>query len=245
MKKLLLLLVCVPLIVYPQNDLSSDKIDKGLILAQQGKFNMAVELLEPLAIGKNAEAQYWLFMFYGPSGLNNKKLCKEWLEKAIENESRDAQFYIANLNKTELKNPENYKKWLYMAASNGHPQAQYDLAWSMSAGWFNADISTLIEVIYWFEKAGHNGITKAYANLAVFYDDESAEEDGHLKVLMEMERFANNGNAMAQYNMGWIYARGLLKSEELMQDLKIAKMWFEKSASSGFKDAIDILKSNF
>ena len=79
----------------------------------------------------------------------------------------------------------------------------------------------------------------------VLYDDESADEQGHVKVLMKMERFANNGNAMAQYNMGWIYARGLLKDEELMQDLKLAKMWFEKSASSGFKDAIDILQNNF
>jgi len=63
--------------------------------------------------------------------------------------------------------------------------------------------------------------------------------------LAEMEIAANNGNAMAAFNLGWINARGLLSSEGLMQDLDVAKDWFEKSAKLGFKDAVDILEKNF
>jgi TPR repeat protein len=50
---------------------------------------------------------------------------------------------------------------------------------------------------------------------------------------------------MAAFNLGWINARGLLSPEGLMQDLDVAKDWFEKSAKLGFKDAVDILEKNF
>ena len=50
---------------------------------------------------------------------------------------------------------------------------------------------------------------------------------------------------MAQFNLGWINARGLMSSEGLMQDMDIAKAWFEKSANLGFKDAIEVLEKNF
>ena len=60
-----------------------------------------------------------------------------------------------------------------------------------------------------------------------------------------MEVAANNDNAMAQFNLGWINARGLVSSEGLMQDMDVAKAWFESSADLGFKDAIEILEKNF
>ena len=50
---------------------------------------------------------------------------------------------------------------------------------------------------------------------------------------------------MAQFNLGWINARGLVSSEGLMQDMDVAKAWFEKSAKLGFKDAIEVLDKNF
>ena len=62
---------------------------------------------------------------------------------------------------------------------------------------------------------------------------------------MEMEIAANNGNAMAQFNLGWINARGLVSSEGLIQDMDVAKAWFEKSAKLGFKDAVEVLQNNF
>tara|TARA_Y100001970_G_scaffold294159_1_gene447712 strand:- start:37089 stop:37727 length:639 start_codon:yes stop_codon:yes gene_type:complete len=160
----------------------------------------------------------------------------------------EAQYWISifYLDPNALNQPLEGEKWRYKAASNNHPQAQYDIAWNMSKGWLKASIETLVEIIYWYEKSGYNGNTNAYANLGLLYDDESAEIENRRKILNEMEIAANNGNAMAQYNMGWIYARGLLKNNgELMQDLDIAKSWFQKSAKSGFKDAIIILEKNF
>ena len=64
-------------------------------------------------------------------------------------------------------------------------------------------------------------------------------------VLSEMEDIANNGSAMAQYNMGWISARGLWTQEGLIQDLDVARHWFEMSSKLGFQDAKRILIKNF
>ncbi len=192
----------------------ADEIDSALELAQQGKFEEAKTMIMPLAVKNNAEAQYWLSLFY--------------------------------LDPNALNQPLEGEKWRYKSANNNHHQAQYDIAWSMSAGWLDASIETLIEIIYWYEKSGYNGNANAYANLSILYDDESAEIENRRRILNEMEVAANNGNEMAQYNMGWIYARGLLKNNgELMQDLDIAKNWFQKSAKLGFEDAIVILEKNF
>ena len=138
-----------------------------------------------------------------------------------------------------LNIPEVGEMWLMRAAENNNAKAQYDLGWRLAAGWKNDTVEDIVEMIYWFERATFNGSDDAYANLATLYENEYRD------VLVEMEVAANNGNAMAQFNLGWINARGLMSSEGLMQDMDVAKAWFEKSAKLGFKDAIEVLDKNF
>ena len=138
-----------------------------------------------------------------------------------------------------LNIPEVGEMWLLRAAENNNPFAQYDLGWRLAAGWKNDTVEDIVEMIYWFERATFNGSEDAYANLATLYENE------HRDVLAEMEVAANEGNAMAQFNLGWINARGLMSSRGLMQDMDVAKAWFEKSAKLGFKDAIEVLDKNF
>jgi len=138
-----------------------------------------------------------------------------------------------------LNIPEVGEMWLMRAAENNNAKAQYDLGWRLAAGWKNDTVEDIVEMIYWFERATFNGSDDAYANLATLYDNQ------HRNVLLEMEVAANNGNAMAQFNLGWINARGLMSSEGLMQDMDVAKAWFEKSAKLGFKDAVEVLQNNF
>jgi TPR repeat protein len=138
-----------------------------------------------------------------------------------------------------LNIPELGEMWLMRAAENNNPFAQYDLGWRLAAGWKNDSVEDIVEMIYWFERATFNGSEDAYANLATLYENE------HRDVLAEMEVAANDGNAMAQFNLGWINARGLMSSEGLMQDMDVAKSWFEKSAKLGFKDAVVVLQNDF
>ena len=116
-----------------------------------------------------------------------------------------------------LNIPELGEKLLLQAAENNDARAQYDLGWRLAAGWKNDPVEDIVEMIYWFERAAFNGSGDAYANLATLYDNEFRD------VLAEMEVAANNGNAMAQFNLGWINAKGLMSSEGLMQDMDVAK----------------------
>ena len=138
-----------------------------------------------------------------------------------------------------LNIPELGEMWLMRAAENNNAEAQYDLGWRLAAGWKNDSVEDIVETIYWFERATFNGSDDAYGNLATLYENE------HRDILAEMEVAANDGNAMAQFNLGWINARGLVSSEGLMQDMDVAKAWFKKSAKLGFKDAIEVLEKNF
>ena len=153
----------------------------------------------------------------------------------------EAQFVLSMYfrDPNALNIPELGEMWLLRAADNNNADAQYDLGWRLAAGWKDDSVEDIVEMIYWFERATFNGSTDAYANLAILYEKDFRD------VLAEMTVAANNGNAMAAFNLGWINARGLLSPEGLMQDMNVAKGWFEKSAELGFKDAIEELDRSF
>ena len=67
----------------------------------------------------------------------------------------------------------------------------------------------------------------------------------YLDVLGEMEKTAYDNNPMAQYNMGWINARGLFTVDGLMQDEDVAEQWFKKSAKHEFNDVVLMFKRNY
>jgi TPR repeat protein len=167
---------------------------------------------------------------------------KDLIEDLAKNGNSEAQFVLSMYYRdpNALNIPEVGEKWLFLAAKNNNANAQYDIGWSIGAGWKSDSVEDIVKSIYWFERAGFNGKTaEAYGNLATLYDNEDRD------VLAEMEIAANNGNAMAAFNLGWINARGLLSPEGLIQDLDVAKDWFEMSAKLDFKDAVDILEKNF
>jgi TPR repeat protein len=170
----------------------------------------------------------------------NFEQAKEIIINAAEDGNAKAQYFLSIYYQDPdgLNQPKVGEQWLLKSAMNGHTDAQYYYAWDLSAGWKASSVEKLSKVIYWFEKAGYNGSDKAYANLGALYDNDERD------VLKEIEELANKGDAMAQYNIGWINGRGLLTEDGLKQDEVAAKAWFEKSAEQGFQDAIDVLKRN-
>lgn len=175
------------------------------------------------------------------AGKGNFEKAKDLIVELATNGNSNAQ-NILSLYYTDpngLNQPEIGKEWTYKAANNNNADAQYNIAWDLSANWIKIDIEKLVEVIYWMERAGYNGHDKAYPNLAILYDKK------HRDTMGEMEQAANNGNAMAAYNMGWINARGLLTENGLMQDKDDAEQWFKKSAKLGFNDAVLMLKHGY
>ena len=171
----------------------------------------------------------------------NFEQAKEIIINSAEDGNAEAQYLLSRYyqDPNGLNQPKVGEQWLLKTAQNGNPSAQYYYAWDLSAGWKKSSVEKLSKAIYWFEKAGYNGSDKAYANLGALYDNNERN------VLKEIEELANKGDAMAQYNIGWINGRGSLTEDGLKQDEDVAKAWFEKSAEQGFQDAIDILKRNF
>jgi len=171
----------------------------------------------------------------------NFEEAKEIIEASAVGGNAEAQYLLSKYYRDPngLNQPEIGEEWLLKSAKSGHPEAQYDYAWDLTVGWKKAPIEKVNKAIYWFEKAGYNDVVQAYADLSVLYENDERD------VLKEIEALANKGDAMAQYNIGWINGRGLLTEDGLKQDEDVAKSWFEKSAELGFEDAIDILKRNY
>ena len=171
----------------------------------------------------------------------NFEQAKEIIINAAEDGDAEAQWLLSRfyVDPNGFNQPKIGKQWMIRSAINGYRRAQLAYGWELSLGWKTSPIEKLSKAVYWYEKAGYNGSDVAYANLGALYDNDERD------VLKEIEELANKGDAMAQYNIGWINGRGLLTEDGLKQDEDVAKAWFEKSAEQGFQDAVDILKGNF
>jgi TPR repeat protein len=171
----------------------------------------------------------------------NFEQAKEIIINAAEDGDAEAQWLLSrfHVDPNGFNQPKIGEQWMIRSAINGYRRAQLVYGWELSLGWKTSPIEKLSKAVYWYEKAGYNGSDVAYANLGALYDNDERN------VLKEIEELANKGDAMAQYNIGWINGRGLLTEDGLKQDEDVAKAWFEKSAEQGFQDAVDILKKNF
>ncbi len=88
----------------------------------------------------------------------------------------DAEFFMANL---MMKNNEPQKAIFMtrMAAENGHPLAQHNLATAYEDGIGGLEKNTNAAK-YWYEKAALNGFPPSMSNLANYYHDgEAVEKD--------------------------------------------------------------------
>lgn len=198
-------------------------------------------LLLSLTLSLNVFASDIIGLSLEQARAGNFEQAKEIIIDAATGGDAEAQYFLSKYyqDPNGLNQPEAGQEWLLKSAKNGYSEAQYYHAWDLSAGWKTKPIEKVSEAIYWFEKAGFSGSDRAYANLGVLYDNDERN------ILKEIEDLAHQGDAMAQYNIGWINGRGLLTKDGLKQDEDVAKSWFEKSASRGFQDAVDILKRNF
>lgn len=198
-----------------------------------------IVLLLAFLLSLNAFASNIIEASLEQARLGNFKQAQAIILDAANGGDAEAQYVLSQYYRDPngFNQPEVGEEWLHKAAKNGNPSAQYDYAWLLSSGWYDASSERLSEIAYWFEKAGAGGVTEAYSNLGVFYDNTKRN------VVQEIEELANKGDAMAQYNLGWIKGRGLLTEDGLERNLDQAKEWITKSAEQGFEDAIEFLKN--
>ena len=149
-----------------------------------------------------------------------------------------AQYLLAEYYYDYMDQPEAGERLLFHLADKDYEPALYRVGLLLVSKYGDASIEMLIKVIYMFEGFALNDDGFADTNLIVLYDYRPS-------IVSEMEEAARNGNAMAQFNMGVIYARGLETEEGLIQDLDVAREWFLESASLGFQDSLDVLEGYY
>ena len=166
----------------------------------------------------------------------NKKLCKVRTEKTqTETDFANAQLVferlkikLGNINSEFKEVSENFRE-IQLKAKN--LQSKYDEAVSkLNEAKNNLKKLSLEELCL---KANY-GDSEAQLNLANFYYDNRLVNQNYMREAVKWYRkVAENGNSIAQCNLGFIYENGY----GIQQDYEEAVKWYEKSADQGYISA--------
>ena len=172
----------------------------------------------------NAIAQYNLAFCYenGTGVTKNESEALEWYKKAAEQGYAKAQYELA---RNYCDNDNEAAKWYRRAAEQGNVEAQYEL------GSYFFRIKNYTEASKWLHKATDQGKLEAKEKMEI----------------AELFLNAQNGNAVAQYNLGVLFDKGM----ENGRDIYIARNgdealeWYKKAAEQGNVEAQYELGSYF
>ena len=102
---------------------------------RKGRYEQALEMLEPLARKDDAQAQFLVGLVYSNAwkelGDDDAFLAEKWFNRAAENGHRIAQLMLADLYALDAQRPEQLKravKWYLRAHNSGCPTAGRKLA---------------------------------------------------------------------------------------------------------------------
>lgn len=141
-----------------------------------------------------------------------------------------AKFNLGCLYQFEFNEIEKAEFFYREAANSNYPSAQYNLAMIYAEGLLSKPDYEQAE--NWYKLAIEQGHYGAMANLARLYLEGHPRKD--LKAAANlMEKSANYGDSIAQYNLGILYRDGI----GLESSLEKAIHWFELSAVQGFPQA--------
>lgn len=125
--------------------------------------------------------------------------------------------------------------WLQMAADQGLPIAQHNLAGLYYSGFGTPrDYS---EAIKWYKKAAVQGFSPAQSFLGWAYSNGKGVEESYQEAIKWYTLAANdNGDKEAQLSLGLLY----LKGEDLNPDYVEAYKWINIAAAQGQTNAVKI-----
>jgi len=137
-----------------------------------------------------------------------------------------ATVYLAGLGGV-AKDDAEAVRWTRMAADQGFPPAEYDLALLYYTG--RGVTKDDAESARWLQRAADKGVPPAQNNLALLYATGQGVPKNMATAAGLFRKAADQGFAEAENNLGVLYANG----EGVKKDLKQAKKWFEKAAAQG------------
>ncbi len=189
--------------------------DAGYDAYKRGDYTTAHRVWKSLADRGDASAQYNLGLLYH-HGLGVKRQLGEaakWYARAAENGDADAQKAIGDLYLKGFWGKKNYAKaatWYRKAAKQGHAEAKKSLRKLGAKGQGRPRQATPPQAKYRFGVAAYD--RGDYAEAVKWY-----------------RKSADQGNALAQLNLGFMYNEG----QGVPQDYAEAVKWYRKSADQG------------
>ena len=196
-------LVC--LLTFPAWANVDEYLQKANEYLQSGSINLdtAIMLYTKAAELGNLEAQVQVGYLYAWDKRYTQSA--EWFSKAAEEESADAQNYLAILYYNGLGVEQDYAKAVELyrkAAEQGHKDAQNDLAECYYYGkGVEQDYKQAVE---WYRKAAEQGFAEAQYNLAEgYYYGEGVLQD-YKQAAEWYSKAAEQGHEDAQYSLEYV-----------------------------------------
>lgn len=208
-------------------------------LSQAEKVQMAMDFIKVNAEDNDAESQYQYGVIFFTGQLGgvscvepDNEQAKFWLIKSAEQGYVDAICMLGRIYSDE-NNVSMAIQYYEEAEKLGHPAAMENLGlmYGMGDG-VPVDKQKAHE---YFLKAAEKGI--AFCQYAVgknYFDGEVVEEDIN-EAMKWFWAAANQGEEHAEFEIGQYYEYG-------EKDMETACVWYEKSASKGYKLAIQKLE---
>lgn len=137
-----------------------------------------------------------------------------------------ATVYLAGIGGV-TKDDAEAARWTRLAADQGFPPAEYDMALLYFTG--RGVTKDDAESARWLQKAADKGVAPAQNNLALLYAVGQGVPKDLKKAAQLFRQAADQGFAEAENNLGVLYANG----EGVKKDPKQAMKWFQKAAAQG------------
>ena len=173
-------------------------------------FNQWYDALQTRALSNDIDAQYQLGMLFFKDNHNHGKQVR-----------RD---YIVAA------------KWLKMASSRGHIEAQYRLGLMYSKG--QGLVRSFNKMFYWLHQAAEAGHVNAQSKLGVLYFNGSGTKVDYAESVYWYQLAANQGHSGAMSNLASMYEHGY----GVTRDLKKAMILYRSADTSWAKLQFNKLK---
>ena len=203
---------------------------------ERGDYVTALRLLEPLAGGGNAEAQYGLGIHYdnGKGVPRNVAEAVTWYRRAAEQGHVEAQANLGASYYLGSGAPQDHAQalhWFRLAAGQGHAGAQSNLGVAYSEG--KGVARDPAEAMKWFRLSAEQGNASGQNHLGIAYLNGNGVLQDYAEALKWFRLAAEQGLASGQSNVGRRYHLG----EGVQQDYAAAAKWYRLSAEQGDSDA--------
>lgn len=176
-----------------------DAIEKAKAAIEREDYEVASDLLMPLAENGAAEAEFLMGYLYFTSASVTKDESRAWLERAAAKDHPGALYYLSGLGNTiDLGPPEDdvHGRFLIRAAELGLPQAQRDLGCFYAIGEYGFPKDLVLGRI-WYGRAAVQGHRDAQYNFGLMLlhgEGGPVEPDAGMEWL---RRAAKQGDAAA------------------------------------------------